>query len=33
MATALLKARIGDVVTLRTPVGPEPIEIIDIRYE
>jgi transcription elongation factor GreB len=33
MATALLKARIGDVVTLRTPRGPEPIEIIDIRYE
>jgi transcription elongation factor GreB len=33
MATALLKARVGEVVTLRTPRGPEPIEIIDIRYE
>jgi transcription elongation factor GreB len=33
MATALLKARVGDVVTLRTPRGPEPIEIIDIRYD
>ena len=28
MATALLKARVGDVVTLRTPRGPEPLEII-----
>jgi len=33
MATALLKARVGDVVTLRTPRGPEPLEILDIRYE
>ena len=33
MATALLKARVGDVVTLRTPRGPEPIEIVEIRYE
>ena len=33
MATALIKARVGDVVTLRTPRGPERIEIIAIRYE
>ena len=33
MATALLKARVGDVVTLRTPRGPERIEIIAIRYD
>ena len=33
MATAMLKARVGDVVTLRTPRGPEPIEIIAIRYD
>jgi transcription elongation factor GreB len=33
IATALLKASVGDVVTLRTPRGPEEIEILDIRYE
>ena len=33
MATAMLKARVGDVVTLRTPRGPERIEIIAIRYD
>src|SRR5579862_3845866 len=33
MATAMLKARIGYVVTLQTPRGPEPIEIIAIRYD
>jgi transcription elongation factor GreB len=33
MATALLKARVGDVVTLRTPRGPEALEIIEIRYD
>ncbi|MEO8074854.1 MAG: transcription elongation factor GreB [Acidobacteriota bacterium] len=32
MATALLKARVGDVVTLRTPRGPERIEILAIHY-
>ena len=32
LATALLKARVGDVVTLRTPVGAERLEITDIRY-
>ena len=33
MATAILKARVGDVVTLQTPRGPEPIEIVAIRYD
>jgi transcription elongation factor GreB len=33
LATALLKARVGDVVTLRTPQGPERLEVLDIRYE
>ena len=33
MARALLKAREGDTVTLRTPVGAEDIEIVDVRYE
>ncbi|MCW5890765.1 MAG: transcription elongation factor GreB [bacterium] len=33
IATALLKASVGDVVTLRTPRGPEELEVLDIRYE
>ncbi|MBM4268246.1 MAG: transcription elongation factor GreB [Deltaproteobacteria bacterium] len=33
IATALLKASIGGVVTLRTPRGTEEIEIVDVRYE
>ena len=33
MASAMLKARVGDIVTLRTPRGPEPIEILAIRYD
>jgi transcription elongation factor GreB len=33
MATATLKAQVADVVTLRTPRGPEQIEIIAIRYD
>ena len=33
IARALMKAREGDVVELRTPSGIEPIEVIDIRYE
>ena len=33
MASALLKGRVGDVVTLRTPRGPESLEIIAIRYD
>lgn len=32
VARALLKAREGDVVTLRTPNGPETIEVIEISY-
>jgi len=32
VAKALLKARIGDCVTLRTPAGSEVLEILAIRY-
>ena len=32
LATALLKARVGDTVVVRTPVGPEKIVIDEIRY-
>ena len=32
IARALVKARTGDVVTLRTPGGVEEIEIADVRY-
>jgi transcription elongation GreA/GreB family factor len=27
-----MKAQEGDVVELRTPHGPEPIEVVEIRY-
>jgi len=33
IATALLKASVGDVVTMRTPRGNEELEVVDIRYE
>ena len=33
IARALLKAREGDSVTLRTPAGEERIEVVHIRYE
>ena len=33
IATALLKASVGDVVTMRTPRGSEELEIIAIRYD
>jgi len=33
VARALIKAREGDTVTLRTPVGAEEIEIVEVRYE
>ncbi len=33
LATALLKARAGDVVTVRTPRGPERLEVVSIRYD
>jgi transcription elongation factor GreB len=32
MARALLKAREGDTVTLRTPGGAEELEIVEVRY-
>jgi len=33
VAKALLKARIGDSVVLRTPAGSETLEVMSIRYE
>lgn len=33
VARALIKAREGDTVTLRTPAGDEQIEIVEVRYE
>ncbi len=33
LATALLKARVGDVVTLRSPRGAEELEVTAIRYD
>jgi transcription elongation factor GreB len=33
IARALLKARVGDSVEIRTPAGREAIEVIAIRYE
>ena len=33
VARALLRAREGDVVTLKTPAGAEELEVIEIRYE
>ena len=33
IAKALMKAEVGDTVTLRTPKGNEQIEVVDIRYE
>jgi len=33
IARALLKAAEGDTVRLRTPAGPESIEVVEIRYE
>jgi transcription elongation factor GreB len=33
IARALIKAREGDVVTLRTPAGEERLEILEVRYE
>jgi transcription elongation factor GreB len=33
VARALLRAREGDVVTLKTPVGNEELEVIAIRYD
>lgn len=33
MARALLKAREGDTVTLRTPAGSEELQILEVRYQ
>jgi transcription elongation factor GreB len=33
VARALLKAREGDTVTLRTPAGTETLDILEVRYE
>ena len=33
IARALLKSRAGDSVTISTPAGEEPLEILRIRYE
>jgi transcription elongation factor GreB len=33
MARALIKARVGDTVTVKRPDGAEAIEILDVRYE
>ena len=33
LANALLKARVGDTVTLRTPAGKERLEVLDLRYD
>jgi len=33
LATALLKARVGDIVTLRTPGGSEKLEVLGVRYD
>lgn len=32
IAKALIKAREGDVVALRTPGGDEALEILDVKY-
>jgi transcription elongation factor GreB len=32
IARALLKSKVGDQVTLHTPAGPEPIDVLDVRY-
>jgi len=32
MARALLKAREGDTVTVRTPAGPEELDVLSVRY-
>ncbi len=33
VARALIKAREGDTVTLRTPAGVEELEVLEVRYE
>jgi len=33
LANALLRAKVGQVVTVRTPRGPERLEVVAIRYD
>jgi transcription elongation factor GreB len=33
LARALLKARVGDTVTVKAPRGPETVEIVALRYD
>ena len=33
VAKALIKAREGDTVVLKTPAGPESLEILEVRYD
>ena len=33
VAKALIKARAGDKVTVKTPAGPEELEILEVRYD
>jgi transcription elongation factor GreB len=33
LAKALLKAKVGDTVTVRAPRGPEQLEVVRIRYD
>ena len=33
IARALLKSREGDVVSVQTPAGAEPLEVVDVRYD
>jgi transcription elongation factor GreB len=33
LARALLKAKVGDTVTLHAPRGPERLEVVAIRYD
>jgi transcription elongation factor GreB len=32
VARAMTKASVGDLVTLQTPLGPEQLELLDVRY-
>ena len=32
IARALLKSKVGDQVTLHTPAGPQPIDVLDVSY-
>jgi transcription elongation factor GreB len=32
IARALLKARVGDVVKLVTPLGVQEVEVVEVRY-